>query len=134
MANYCRSPVAEFFLKEKFGDKFDISSAGLIDFELGGMDERSIDFIESKNLKPSFHQPKKITSSELLTAEIVYAIDLSILMSLNKKFNKMKKNIKLFEIKGENHILSDPYKYDRKAYFNIMEKIYYISSNISIDI
>ena len=46
MANYCRSPVAEFLLKDKLDNSYQISSAGIIQFDMPGMDERSIKYLK----------------------------------------------------------------------------------------
>ncbi|MDG1141903.1 MAG: low molecular weight phosphatase family protein [Hellea sp.] len=134
MANYCRSPVAEFLLKEKYFDRLNIDSAGLIDFPEFGMDSRSIKFLKSIGKTAPVHQPKKITKKLLERTDIIYAIDHRILISLNKEFPAYKEKFELFAIKNKRIFLPDPYTLSKEEYISVMKRIEYISENISINI
>ena len=59
-ANYCRSPVAERLLQKKLGSKYKVISAGINPIYIGGMDKRSISYLEKKGLSNTLHTPKKI--------------------------------------------------------------------------
>ena len=48
-ANYCRSPVAEMLLKEKYKNSINVSSAGLRPMVTAGMDPRSLNFLKKNN-------------------------------------------------------------------------------------
>lgn len=135
MANYCRSPVAEQIFKEKYHEsEFEFKSRGIIQFDLGGMDVRSQEYLNKLHKKVSFHQPRKVTKKEIQEAYIVYALDLKILMNLNKNYKKHTKKIKLLSLDDENIILSDPYRFNDYDYKEIMEKINYVCSNIDLKI
>ena len=134
MANYCRSPVAEFLLKEKYFDEHNIDSAGLIDFPEFGMDRRSIKFLKSLGKTAPIHQPKKISKKLLERTDIIYAIDHKILISLNKEFPAYKQKFELFALKNKRMFLPDPYALSNEEYIAVMKKIEYISENISFKI
>ena len=106
MANYCRSPVAEFLLKEKYFDEHNIDSAGLIDFPEFGMDRRSIKFLKSLGKTAPIHQPKKISKKLLERTDIIYAIDHKILISLNKEFPAYKQSLSYLLLKTKNFCLT----------------------------
>ena len=59
IANYCRSPVVENFLKKKFGYKYEFFSAGLLPISQPSMDARSLAFLKENNVDHDFHTPKK---------------------------------------------------------------------------
>ena len=132
-ANYCRSPVAANILQNRLGSSFKIDSAGLIQFDIPGMDPRSLKYLTNIGLKTNLHQPKIITKQLVKNADLIYAIDSMILMQLNNKFHNYNYKFKLFSLINENIILRDPYKMDDKSYIKIMENISYVSSKITID-
>lgn len=134
MANYCRSPVAEFLLKKRFNSFHNISSAALIPSPQVGMDPRSIKFLKKTYDDIPLHVPRKITKNLAAESDIIYALDLKILVELNKKFSSVNSNIKLFTLENEKIFLNDPFKFSDIEYENIMKKILYVSSNISIKI
>ena len=134
MANYCRSPVAEHYLRKRFHGSLDIDSAGLIDFHNPGMDKRSIEFIKEDNEAIEIHQPKKINEKLISSSDIVYAIDFKILMNLNSIFKKHRDKFKIFGLESKKIILNDPYHFNDDDYFKVMRGIKYISENISIKI
>ena len=126
-ANYCRSPVAEFFLKNKLKSSRIISAGINPMYSSTGMDPRSIDFIKAKGFQPQYHIPKKISKKIIQESDLILAIDHEILMILNKNFNKYKNKFKLFNyFERKLHIL-DPFSFNVKKYNEIMEKIYIIS-------
>lgn len=133
MANYCRSPVAEYLLNRRFKD-YNISSAGIIQFDKVGMDTRSLKFLEKFNEVIPLHQPRKISTKLINESDLVYALDFNILRSLNNKYNDKANKFRLFALKDEKIILNDPYRLEANEYYKIMEKIEYVSSKILIKV
>ena len=70
----------------------------------------------------------------IIESEIVFAMDMKILLELNKRFKNYSDKFKLFSLKNENLILNDPYKFNEKDYTVIMDKIDYVASKIEFDI
>ena len=132
IANYCRSPVAEYALKKRYENKFDIFSAGISPLPESNMDTRSSKFLEKNNIDFGIHNPKKLTESFIKKSRIVFAMDLKVLLYLNKKYKKHAKKFKLFSYQHPRISLADPYKLNNKDYEDIMNNIIYISENIKI--
>ena len=133
MANYCRSPVAEYLMKRRIKEH-NISSAGIIHFDKSGMDARSLKFLEKFNEVVPFHQPRKISTKLINESDLVFALDFNILRSLNNKYRDKANKFRLFTIRDEKIVLNDPYRLELNEYYKIMEKIEYVSSKILIKI
>ena len=131
IANYCRSPVAEVILKNRFED-YKISSAGINPLYDGGMDLRSRNFLINNKYKPIIHTPNKINIKKISESDIVFSMDFMVLAELNRLFPKYKNKFKLFSYQFENIDLSDPYKLDNLNYLKIMKNIEYIANKIEI--
>ena len=134
MANFCRSPVAEFLLNQRFKDLVEIKSAGIIQFDEVGMDKRSIEFLSQSYDGIPLHQPRKISKKDLDESDKIYAMDIHILMSLNQKYKNYKNKFQIFGLKDENIIINDPFKMNNNEYIKIMKKIEYVSLNISLKV
>lgn len=122
-ANYCRSPVAQYFMHEKFGEKFNIISAGLRPFPHSGMDPRSNNYLINQGLKVFLHQPIKININIIESSKLIFALDFEILKALNSNFKKNINKFKLLSINNPGIDLSDPYRYDDRKYITIMQNI-----------
>jgi len=132
VANYCRSPVAMHLLRKYFSNEHEIDSAGLIQYEKMGMDPRSLEFLKDFFTDMPLHQPKIITNQLIDRADLVFAIDLKVMMQLNKLYKQHIRKIKLFSIAGERTNINDPINYNKEDYQEIMKKIDYVSSKILI--
>lgn len=83
-ANFCRSPVAMVLLRKYLGDKFIVSSGGIINFFENSMDKRSLNYLSEKGIKNIFHIPKKIDFKSLKNFDLVLSIDSEIFGHLKK--------------------------------------------------
>ncbi len=122
-ANYCRSPVAEFLLREQLPENFLIESAGLNPMIGKGMDQRSLHYLHKKGIKTSLHNPKRITRDMIKRSSEVFALDLSILSQLNEKFPNLSYKFKLLNFQQPKSLLMDPFRMENDDYFVIMKKI-----------
>ena len=59
IANYCRSPVAENLLKNRFNESYEFFSAGISPMSMPNMDPRSLKFLKENDVIHNFHTPKK---------------------------------------------------------------------------
>ena len=132
IANYCRSPVVEFFLKERFGHEYEFYSAGLSPMPASSMDPRSLNFLKQNNIKHSLHNPKKINKKMLMYFDYFFAVDLFVLSELNKTFPKYKHKFKLFTSKFNDISIIDPYGLENEAYAKVMNDIKYVATNIQL--
>tara|TARA_X000000950_G_C13790364_1_gene609094 strand:- start:765 stop:1187 length:423 start_codon:yes stop_codon:yes gene_type:complete len=131
-ANYCRSPVAEVILKERFKDKFIVRSAGLRPFPGLDMDKRSRDFLLQHGYSFDTHIPQKITLSMINESKLVFALDELILMEMNKKFRHFNQNIKMLNFQKKLYKFPDPYQQNEDEYQAVMNNIKYVCESLNI--
>ena len=132
-ANYCRSPVAEMLLKEKYKNSINVSSAGLRPMVTAGMDPRSLNFLKKNKIPCSVHNPKKIDVDLFKLSNIVFAMDTIVLMQLNRFYKKYRNKFRLVSFQHRNINIVDPYNLPRKKYENVMENIKFVIDNLSIE-
>lgn len=129
-ANFCRSPVAEKILKEHMDITFNISSAGINPLTEPNMDKRSFNFLESIDINPGIHNPKKIDLNVINNSDLIIPLDAKVMMSLKRKFNFSKKMM-LINFYEPSKIIYDPYKFDDNDYYKLMKKLHSVSVNFA---
>lgn len=132
IANYCRSPVLEAFLKARYKDKYEFYSAGLSPLQKPNMDPRSYQYLEENGLKNIIHNPKKITKSMLSYFDYFIAIDSYVLTRLNSIYPKYSHKFYLATSDIDNINLIDPYKMNNEGYKEIMDKIKLTALSINL--
>lgn len=131
-ANYCRSPVAEYLMKEKYDGKFLIQSAGINPLSSASMDDRSKEYLSSEGIDVGIHNPRRISDKMVDQSKYIFALDFSILMQLNKLYKKNISKIKLLTYQTKNIILNDPYKLNHDEYMVVMNKIKEVVNKIDL--
>tara|TARA_B100000212_G_scaffold134631_1_gene101201 strand:- start:6348 stop:6782 length:435 start_codon:yes stop_codon:yes gene_type:complete len=132
VANYCRSPVAEYILKNLHEDKFIILSAGIMPKYSHSMDPRSLNYLRNKGINLVNHVPRKVDSKLMKESDIILCLDHFVLSMLNKDYAKYADKIKLITYQNKEINIEDPYKHDEKKYIECMEKINKVCSNLDI--
>lgn len=130
-ANYCRSPVAEFFLKERF-KHHNIYSAGLSPMVAATMDPRSLKYLSSQYKNIPIHTPQKINKILIDKSEVIFCLDPRILLELNRIFPKSHKKFKMLNYKMPKISLADPYKFEDEEYTRIMDNIKILIANLEL--
>ena len=133
LANYCRSPVAKVLLENKFKDSLKVDSAGINPMISAGMDIRSVNYLKEKNIFFEIHNPKKVNKIFLNTSDIVFAMDTSILMHLNKTFKNYRNKFKLFTFQHRNIQIKDPYKLSEEKYIKAMDEIKFVVDHFKLE-
>ena len=133
MANYCRSPVAENFLKKRLGHKYEFFSAGILPISQPNMDARSLAFLKENNVKHDFHTPKKINKKMLNYFDIFLAIDFYILNQLNIAYPKYKHKFQSITQQFHDIKILDPYHFQADEYLKTMNDIKHIAENIDLE-
>ena len=126
LANYCRSPVAKMILKNKFKHLLKVDSAGINPMVSAGMDSRSVDYLKENNIVFEMHNPKKIDKNFLNSLDVVFAMDVMVLMHLNKTYKNFRHKFKLFTHQHGNLQIKDPYRLSEEEYKNVMDKIKFV--------
>jgi len=133
IANYCRSPVVENFLKKRFGGNYEFFSAGISPIALPSMDPRSLKFLQENEIQHNFHTPKKINEKMLNYFEKFLAVDFYVLNQLNISYPKyMDKFCSLTNQFSEINII-DPYQLQEDEYLKVMNDIKFVSENINLE-
>jgi len=133
IANYCRSPVAENFLKKRFGDEHEFFSAGIAPISLPNMDPRSLKFLKENDVVHMFHTPKKINKKMLEYFDNFLAVDFYVLNQLNNAFPKYKQKFCSLTAQFIDINIIDPYRLNDDEYIKVMKDIKYVSENINLD-
>lgn len=132
IANYCRSPVIEIFLKKRFGNEYEFFSAGLSPISLPNMDSRSLDFLKQNDMQYPFHNPKKINNKMLVYFDYFFAVDFFVLSELNKIFPKYKHKFRLLTSQFVDININDPYRLNNDEYNKVMNNIKHVTANIKL--
>lgn len=132
IANYCRSPVLEALLKNRFQNKYEFYSAGLAPIQKANMDPRSTKYLEEIGIKNIIHNPKKITKKMLNYFDYFIAVDSFVLSKLNSTYPKYQQKFFLATSDINNVYLYDPYNMNPSDYKVIMENIKITSEKISL--
>ena len=133
VANYCRSPVVENFLKKRFGNKYEFFSAGLSPISQPNMDLRSLEFLKENNVNHSFHTPKKINKKMLNYFDKFLAVDFYVLSQLNITYPKYRHKFFSLTSQFSDVNIIDPYKFQADEYSRTMNDIKYVVENINLE-
>lgn len=132
-ANFCRSPVAEKILAQKFLNNITFQSFGIDPMVSGNMDIRSINFLKNKGINDYSHMPKKIYTSDIKRLDLLLCMDHQILSILNNTFPNHSRKYKIFSYVDTSIMIADPYRFDDKNYEAVMEKVCKASNLITED-
>ena len=133
LANYCRSPVAQMILKNKFKHSLKVDSAGINPMVSAGMDSRSVDYLKENKIEFEIHNPKRIDKNFLNSSDVVFAMDAMVLMHLNKTYKNFRHKFKLFSYKQRNLQIKDPYRLSEEEYKNVMNKIKFVADSFQLE-
>lgn len=133
IANYCRSPVAECFLHNRFGHKYEFFSAGIAPISLPNMDPRSLNYLKENNVNHNFHTPKKINIKMLNYFDKFLAVDFYVLNKLNTTYPKYRNKFFSLTMQFNEINIVDPYKFDTFEYNRTMDDIKYVTQNINLE-
>ena len=133
IANYCRSPVFEYLLNEKYQGKYEFYSAGLNPMPYANMDKRSINYLNTIGINKVMHNPKPVTKKMLNYFDYFIAVDTFVLMQLNSKFKNFSKKFLLSTYHLSNVDIIDPYNFNKiEDYNKVMESIKYTVNSINL--
>ncbi|MFL2747840.1 MAG: hypothetical protein ACJ0HU_05695 [Gammaproteobacteria bacterium] len=133
LANYCRSPVAKVLLKNKFKNLLKVDSAGINPMVSAGMDSRSISYLKENDKFYEIHNPQRIDKNFLNSSNIIFAMDTSVLMYLNKNYKRHRNKFKLFTYQHRNLQIRDPYKLSKEKYKIVMDEIKFVIDSFELE-
>ena len=118
-ANYCRSPVAEKLLQKELGERFNVSSYGLIQFNSEQMHKHSSDFLKKLGHTDIMHTPSKLNEEHIRNLDIIYVLSNEIHKILMNQYPLYSGKFKLICPDG----IPDPINMDKNKYFLVLEDI-----------
>jgi len=130
-ANYCRSPVAQALLEKKYKNKYNFASYGTRPIAKSNMDNRSIQFLSKQNISNLIHTPKRLSLEVFNKSKYVFAVDMQVLLEINKRFGVSSKT-KLLSFQNPKIILKDPFRFSDDIYEFEMEKLKKICLDLTI--
>lgn len=130
-ANFCRSPVVEYIIKNKYPD-IHVESYGINPMMSADMDQRSRKFLFDNKYQANIHTPKKISNEAMSNSDMILALDAEILMILNSKFPAHRKKLKTLNHNNPLIGLADPYKLSDEEYLVIMSNIEQVCCNLKL--
>lgn len=133
VANYCRSPVAENLLKQRFEHKYEFFSAGLSPIAQPNMDPRSLEFLKENNINCGLHTPKKINKKMLNYFDKFLAVDLYVLNQLNTMYPKYRHKFLSLTMQFSDVNIIDPYQFHANEYTRTMNDIKYVAEKINLE-
>lgn len=130
-ANFCRSPVAENIIKNKYPD-IHVESYGINPMISADMDQRSRKFLFDNEYQVNIHTPKKISNEVMRNSDMILVLDAEILMILNSRFPAYSKKVKTLNYNCPSIALPDPYKLPDEEYLSVMSNIKKVCCNLKL--
>ena len=133
IANYCRSPVAENLLKNRFNESYEFFSAGISPMSMPNMDPRSLKFLKENDVIHNFHTPKKINKKMLNYFDKFLAVDFYVLNQLNIEYPNFRHKFFSLTSQFNNVNIIDPYQFKDEEYIKVMEDIKFVAEKINLE-
>lgn len=114
VGNICRSPMAEYFLKQTY-PQLHIESAGISGLTGHSADEKAIRCMLEHDIDMSLHVAKKLNAEHLKNADLVLVMSLNQQKHIEQTWPFAKG--KVFRLgHWQNKNVSDPYQHDQKIF------------------
>lgn len=118
--NTCRSPMAEYLLRHKAGDRFEVRSAGLATLDGMEASEYTKQVLAEKLGLSVEHRSQMITPDLVNWADVIFTMTRSHAEALKSQFPEHAEIIRIFkEINGsedQSTDICDPYGGPKEAY------------------
>lgn len=125
IGNICRSPTAEYMLKDKLANKpgLTIHSAGL-----GALVDKPIDatagaILLENGIDPSPHKARQLRSELLLGADLILAMEPSHLKGISDIAPQVSGKAFLLGKWSNNDAVPDPYRKSREAFDHVYKQM-----------
>lgn len=118
VGNICRSPTAEYVLKEKLANKpgVNVSSAGLGALVNKPVDPTALAIMQEHGIDASAHRARQVTTDMLAGADLVLAMEPKHLDQLHKMAPQIRGRAFLLGKWLDDRSVPDPYRQQRPAF------------------
>jgi protein-tyrosine phosphatase len=122
VGNICRSPTAEYLLRDRLGDAGGtrIGSAGLGALIEHPMDPTALQLLQEHGLDGSRHRARQLNGTLLRSSNLILAMEKSHVAAIGRMAPEVSGKVFLLDKWGEGRNIPDPYRQERAAF----ERIY----------
>ncbi|MBQ4844373.1 low molecular weight protein-tyrosine-phosphatase [Pseudoalteromonas sp. MMG005] len=122
--NICRSPTAEYILKDKLQGKFiRVSSAGLTALEGKGADATAVELAQQQHIDMSAHKGRQLNSSLVAENSVILVMEQRHLSDLCNRYPQARGKTFLLGKWLDDKEIPDPYRQSREAFEHVYELI-----------
>lgn len=122
--NICRSPTAEYILKDKLqGKSIRVSSAGLTALEGKGADATAVALAQQQNIDMSAHKGRQLNSSLVAENSVILVMEQRHLSDLCNRYPQARGKTFLLGKWLDDKEIPDPYRQSREAFEHVYELI-----------
>ena len=126
IGNICRSPTAEFLLRERLGhDGCEVSSAGLSAVVGEPMDPTAAELLRENGVDGSRHRGRQVTSELLRKSDLILTMEKSHSSSIARGYPEVSGKVFLLGKWQSETDIPDPYRQPRHAFvhaYRLIEK------------
>ncbi|MBQ4849212.1 low molecular weight protein-tyrosine-phosphatase [Pseudoalteromonas sp. MMG012] len=122
--NICRSPTAEYILKDKLQSKpIRVSSAGLTALEGKSADATAVELAQQKNIDMSAHKGRQLNSLLVAENSVILVMEQRHLSDLCNRYPQARGKTFLLGKWLDDKEIPDPYRQSREAFEHVYELI-----------
>ncbi|TMP45714.1 phosphotyrosine protein phosphatase [Pseudoalteromonas citrea] len=122
--NICRSPTAEYILKDKLqGKAIRVSSAGLTALEGKSADATAVELALQQNIDMSAHKGRQLNSSLVAENSVILVMEQRHLSDLCNRYPQARGKTFLLGKWLDDKEVPDPYRQSREAFEHVYELI-----------
>ena len=122
--NICRSPTAEYILKDKLqGKSIRVSSAGLTALEGKSADATAVELAQQQKIDMSAHKGRQLNSSLVADNSVILVMEQRHLSDLCNRYPQARGKTFLLGKWLDEKEIPDPYRQSREAFEHVYELI-----------
>lgn len=124
IGNICRSPTAEYLLREQLGrPDIDVASAGLGAMVGHPMDATALQLLTERGIDGKQHRARQLEPAMLRKADLVLGMEKSHVDAMIRLAPEARGKIFIFDKWVHGHDIPDPYRQQRSAFEHVYAMI-----------
>jgi|SRR6187402_294275 len=123
VGNICRSPTAEYLLKEALGESFTVSSAGISALVGKPADPMAMALLSEHGVDARPHAARQLTSAMLRDADLVLGMEKGHVAAMVRMAPEASGKIFLLDKWSGGRDVPDPYRQQREAFEHVYGRI-----------
>lgn len=119
VGNICRSPIAEYLLRERLGDRVHVGSAGLSAMTGYPMDPTSLVLLREHGIDGDAHRARQLDTSLLRDADLVLVMETSHVEAVRRMAPEATGKVFMMDRWLNGRGIPDPYRQQRAAFEHV---------------